>query len=112
MKKIILSIVVVFTATVVSYGQADSVQLSKMNKVQLSDVYLKEVQRVSKKMALTAFDTVANNVPDTKHTRAKFVKVDKRMDAYNKVVIEQYVDLIPYADKAEIIKAIMYLSGL
>lgn len=94
------------------YGQADSTQLAAMSKVQLSDVYLKEVQRVSKKMALTAFAVVPDNVPDTKYTKAKFVKVDKKIDAYNVTVLEQYMDIIPYADKADIIRAILYLNGL
>lgn len=93
-------------------AQTDSTQLAGMRKVELSDIYLKEVQRVSKKMALIAFDTVPANVPDTKYTAAKFKKVSAKMDAYNETLLKQFMEIIPYADKPEIIRSIIYLRGL
>lgn len=92
-------------------AQTDSTLLAK-RKVELADIYLKEVQRVSKKMALIAFDTVPANVPETKYTQAKFKKVSSKMDAYNETLAKQFLEIIPYADKAEIIRSIIYLRGL
>lgn len=93
-------------------AQTDSLQLTNLKKVELSDIYLKEVQRVSQKLALIAFDTVPSNVPSTKYTQGKFEKVSKKMDAYNATLLQQFNEIIPYADKKDIIKSILYLRGL
>lgn len=93
-------------------AQTDTLQLEGLKKVELSDIYLKEVQRVSKKLALIAFDTVPSNVPSTKYTQAKFDKVSKKMDAYNSTLLQQFNEIIPYADKKDIIRTIIYLRGL
>lgn len=93
-------------------AQTDSLQLTGLKKVELSDIYLKEVQRVSQKLALVAFDTVQSNVPSSKYTKAKFEKVTKKMDAYNETLVKQFNEIIPYADKKDIIKSILYLRGL
>ena len=34
------------------------------------------------------------------------------MDAYNKTLILQFMEIIPYADKKDIIKSILYLRSL
>ena len=93
-------------------AQTDTLQLEGLKKVELSDIYIKEVQRVSQKLALIAFDTVPSNVPSTKYTQAKFDKVSKKMDAYNATLMEQFNEIIPYADKKDIIRTILYLRGL
>jgi len=95
-----------------AHAQTDTLQLQGMTKVALADVYLKEVQRVSQKMALTAFDTVSHSVPSTPYTQKKFTKVDRRMKEYCDILIQQYMEIIPYADKKEIIDSIVYLRGL
>lgn len=109
MKKILFALLFI---PFVGSAQTDSVQLGNLTKVQLADVYLKEVQRVSRELALSAFDTVSNNVPSTNYTRKKFAAVDKKMEAYNETLILQFMEIIPYADKPEILKAIIYLRNL
>lgn len=112
MKTIITILASIFVLSYSAIAQTDTTQLGTMRKVQLADVYLKEVQRVSQKLALIAFDTVPANVPDTKYTQAKFKKVNAKMEAYKKTLIEQFMEIIPYADKKEIVDAILYLRGL
>jgi hypothetical protein len=111
MRKILLA-VVLFVATKSSSAQSTAAELSLMKKVELADVYLKEVQRVSKKLALIAFDTVPSNVPSTKYTNNKFKKVTSKMDSYNKTLIDQFMEIIPYADKKDIVDKIIYLREL
>lgn len=112
MKKLLL--IVCFAATTAQAQTQeqpkDSVELGNMTKVQLAKVYIEEVQRATKQMALFAFDTVSNNVPTTKYTSAKFKKVDDKVQKYNQTLLEQFLEIIPYADKAEIIDAILYLK--
>jgi hypothetical protein len=111
MRKTLIAIFFLACASQVK-AQSDSTSLDLMKKVDLAEVYLKEVQRVSKKLALIAFDTVPSNVPSTKYTNAKFKKVTTKIDTYNKTLIEQFMEIIPYADKKEIIRSIIYLRGL
>ena len=110
MKKLIIAMCL---AAGTAYGQEqpkDSVDLGSMTKVQLAKVYIAEVQRASQQMATFVFDTVSNDVPSTKYTSAKFKKVDAKMAAYNKTLMEQFLEIIPYADKAQIIESILYLK--
>lgn len=111
MKKILFALIMIAGSKAV-VAQSSASELSLMKKVELADVYLKEVQRVSKKLALIAFDTVPSNVPATKYTNNKFKKVSSRMDAYNKTLIEQFMEIIPYADKKDIVDKIIYLRTL
>lgn len=111
MKKLLLAFVL-FVATKTAVAQSSAAELSLMKKVDLADVYLKEVQRVSKKLALIAFDTVPANVPTTKYTSTKFKKVSSKIDSYNKILLTEFMEIIPYADKKDIVDKIIYLRGL
>jgi len=111
MKKLILGCIIMFASNVTN-AQTDTLQLERMKKVDLADVYLKEVQRVSQKLAYVTFDTISHSVPTTKYTQAKFERVSNKMDAYNKTLILQFMEIIPYADKKDIIKSILYLRSL
>jgi len=111
MRKIFIAILMI-TGVASVKAQSNASELALMRKVDLADVYLKEVQRVSKKLALIAFDTVPANVPTTKYTSAKFKKVNGKIESYNKTLIDQFMEIIPYADKKEIINSIIYLRGL
>lgn len=113
MKKLLAILCLATTTAVQAQTQeqpADSNDLGAMTKVQLAKLYIEEVQRATKQMALFAFDTVANDVPTTKYTSAKFKKVDEKVQKYNQTLMEQFLEIIPYADKAEIIASILYLK--
>ena len=111
MKNVILAFALVLGCTFAK-AQTDTLQLQGMTKVALADVYLKEVQRVCQNLALVAFDTVSHSVPATKYTQAKFDKVTKKMDAYKETLMLQFLEIIPYADKKQIIDSIVYLRSL
>lgn len=113
MKKLLVIASLLFATS--GYAQQienDSTSLNRMTKVQLSDIYIQEVQRVTKKLCFVTFDSVPANVPDTKYTKAKFEKVTKKVEAYNQTIMSQMLEIIPYSDKADIVKSIMYLRGL
>jgi hypothetical protein len=93
-------------------AQQDSVNLAGMTKVQLAKVYLQEVQRVTRETALVAFDSVAADVPATKYTSKKFEAVAKKVASYNETLMEQFMEIIPYADKKELLESILYLKQL
>ena len=96
-----------------SFGQQnDYAYLSLMNKTQLSKLYLQEVQRVTMSLNLIAFDSTNADIPKTPYVSKKFKRVKSKVDSYNKMLMTEYYDVIPYADKKNIIDAILYLKTM
>jgi len=81
-------------------------------KVELAKLYLAEVQRVTKVINLLPFDTVQADVPKVRYTDAKFTAVSRKVEAYNATLLEQFLVIIPYADKAAIVREILYLQSI
>ena len=86
--------------------------LYQMNKVQLATMYLEESNRVVKKMPLSAFDSTMADVPKSKYLNKKFARVAKKVESYNQTVLKDLAEIIPYADKKDLIDAILYLRKL
>ena len=117
MKKLLL-VLVMFVAssafaqtptdtTVVNYTKEE---LTKMTKNQLTSIYLGEITELlaySPEAALHLGD-----VPDNKYIRGKFEKSNKSTNNHAVVLKSSYKDIIPYADKTQIIEAILYLQGV
>lgn len=91
---------------------SDEISLLQLNKVELSKIYLSEVNRVIKKLPHTAFDSTLVDVPSTKYTQKKFEEVSKITAKSNEILLEEYAEIVPYADKQKIVKAIIYLRTL
>ena len=112
MKKTTTILMLLFALNGMAQTQSDTIYFFTMTKVDLAKVYLTEVQRVTKKLNVCAFDSVDANVPKNKYTIDKFKSVNQMVDEYNKELMIQFIDLIPYADKKDIVNAIIYLKGL
>lgn len=109
--KQILTIAFVAVLGTANAQTADSTLL-KMTKVDLSKIYISEVQRVVKALPMTSLKDVDGSVPKSKYTQAKFTKVAKKVELYNKSLLDEMLEIIPYSDKAELIEAITYLKSL
>ena len=90
----------------------DTITYYQMNKVQLAQIYLTEVNRVTKKIPTIAFDSSMADVPKSKYLAAKFKKTATKIADYQKTLLVEYAEIIPYADKKDLIEAIIYLRGL
>lgn len=112
MKKTTTILMLLFALNGFAQSSNDTIYFSTMTKVDLAKVYLTEVQRVTKKLNVCAFDSVDANVPKNKYTIDKFKSVNQKVEEYNKELMIQFIDLIPYADKKDIVNAIIYLKGL
>lgn len=129
MKKLLtLVAAVMFTST--AFSQTDSIpdtntvvvqdttpphtieDYNTFSKIQLTDIYLKEVVRVTSAISTYAFDNIGSTVPTTKYTQTKFKKVRNKCDSYNETLLNEYKEIIPYADKEDLIRAILYLKSL
>lgn len=99
-------------ASVKINAQTDTIALYQMNKVQLTQIYLAEVNRVVKNIPVVTFDSGMVDVPKSKYLSKKFKDVDAKVKAYQKALLIDYTEIIPYADKVELINAIIYLKEL
>ncbi len=99
-------------ASMKTNAQTDTIALYQMNKVQLAQIYLAEVNRVVKLIPVVTFDSGLVDVPKSKYLSKKFKDVDAKVKAYQKSLLLDYTEIIPYADKVELINAIAYLREL
>ena len=90
----------------------DSAFFASKTKIELTDIYLNEVNRVVNKIPLIAFESVPGDVPENEYTKKKFKGVKEVESKYNAKIIDSYNVLIPYADKSQIIEAIIYLQSI
>jgi hypothetical protein len=93
-------------------AQSDTMALYQMNKVQLSKVYLEEVTKITSTLPVIPFDSTLADIPKSKYLSTKFKTVAEKISSYNKTLLEQYAEIIPYADKKDLINAILYLRSL
>ena len=52
------------------------------------------------------------DIPKSKYVNAKFEKMAKKIASYNETLLEQYAEIIPYADKKDLVQKIIYLRTL
>lgn len=90
----------------------DSTALAGMTKIQLTNIYIEEACRVATKMKTVAWADIDGSVPKNKFTANRFARVAKQQDNYVRAINTELRDIIPYADKHEIINAILYFKGL
>ena len=111
MKKVILIMMLAFASMKIN-AQTDTIALYQMNKVQLASIYLTEVNRVVKSIPVVTFDSGMVDVPKSKYLSKKFKDVATKVKSYQNSLLEDYMEIIPYADKVELINAIIYLKEL
>ena len=133
MKKTILVVVTVITALLsqqstanaqsVDSAKADTVQaikvdssLYKMTKMQLTEIYLDEVVKLAFSSPYTPFTMGVNDsihgdldIPVSKYVAKKRDKILEVSKAYGEVIKERLYELVPYSDKSDIIRAILFL---
>ena len=85
-------------------------ELSKMTKTQLTSIYMGEITE------LLAYAPSAplqeGDAPDNKYLQKELKKIEKSTVANAVVLKQNYKDIIPYADKQQIIEGILYLQGV
>lgn len=116
MKKLMIAFTLLFLCSVKVNAQTtepqDTIALYQLNKVQLAQIYLTEANRVIKKMPTIAFDSSMADIPKSKYLNAKFKSVAKKVASYQETLLKEYAEVIPYADKKDLIEAILYLKRL
>jgi hypothetical protein len=117
MKKVLLVLMMFAASSAFAQSPADSTvvnytreELTKMTKNQLTSIYLGEITEMLAYAPEAALHL--GDVPDNKYIRGKFEKINKSTGNHAVVLKQSYKDIIPYADKAQIIDAILYLQNV
>lgn len=112
MKKLFVILLLFSVNSLCAQSTTDTIALYQMNKVQLSKIYLDEVAKITPSLPVMPFDSSLADIPKSKYLSAKFKTVAEKINSYNKTLLEQYAEIIPYADKKDLIRAIVYLRSI
>ena len=85
-------------------------ELSKMTKTQLTSIYLGEITEMLAYAAESPLQP--GDMPDNEHLAKELKKINKSVLSNAVVLKQNYKDIIPYADKQQIIEGILYLQGV
>jgi len=118
MKKVLIAIAIIFASKV---GMAQTVYtdstLNTMTKMQLTKVYLDQVTTLAFSAPYTPFTVGVNDsihgeldIPVSRYTSKKREKIMEMSKAYGELMEEKLYELVPYSDKKDIIRAILFLQ--
>lgn len=123
MKKVFLSIVFLMAAFVMVKAQNVGTsklykigELDQMSKLELTNVYIADLQKLNALLPYIAFNQFDANtdkdmgIPKTNYNMNSMKKLDAATNTYNDVVGDNLQNIAPYSDKNRIINAIMFLQ--
>jgi hypothetical protein len=97
-------------------ASAQDQSYEQMSKMQLTKIYLEQVQQLALAAPFASFTmsdtTGVIDMPTSKYLKNKREAVSKVTAQYNKVVNVQLYEVVPYADKTQIIQAILFLENI
>lgn len=97
----------------------DTTFLNSKSKLELTKIYLEQVQIINNILPYAAFPIKGQvmsvnqiDIPTSKYTSEKREKVSSKVDVYNETMNKNLQEIIPYSDKNEIIKGIMFIQEM
>lgn len=115
MKKRILTILFMLSGT--AYAQNEAVTdstLGQMNKDQLTRLYIAQVNQIIDKIPYSVWGLIPQDkpleVPKTKYIQRKTDVIEKQAFVYAEKNTEMMYEVVYYADKQDLVKAILYLQ--
>lgn len=113
MKKPLLIVLLAFGMKANAQQEQSYEQMSKM---QLTKIYLEQVQQLALAVPYGPFTmsdtTGVIDMPTSKYLKNKRDAVNKATANFNKTINVQLYEVIPYADKEQIIQAIQFLENI
>ena len=93
--------------------------LDKLGKLDLTVIYVQEIQKLNQLLPYCAFNQKGEatslttmGVPGSKDNNGIVKKLDASIAGHNETLLQTMSDIIPYSDKEEIIKAILFIQGI
>jgi len=111
-----LFIIVLFAFGMKANAQGLAQPYDQMSKMQLTKIYLEQVQQLALAMPYSSFTmsdtTGVIDMPSSKYLEKKRVAVAKITEDFNKTINLKLYEIVPYADKVQIIQAIQFLENI
>ena len=93
--------------------------LDKLGKLQLTKIYIDQVQKLNLLIPYVPFNQKGEavaltnmGIPNTKDNNGYIKKFDVSCSSHNEAVDSTMQNVIPYADKPDIIKAILFIQNV
>lgn len=97
----------------------DTTFLNSKSKLELTKIYLEQVQIINNILPYAAFPIKGQvmginqiDIPSSKYTGDKRERVSNKVNVYNETMNKNLQEIIPYSDKNEIIKGIMFIQDM
>ena len=93
--------------------------LEKLGKLELTEIYVAQIQKLNMLLPYVPFNQKGEavslsgmGIPSTKDNNEAIKKLDESGAAHNEKIKETMVNVIPYSDKEDIIKAILFIQNI
>ena len=87
-------------------------ELSKMGKINLTEIFLTNVENLFISAPNEPLIDSEQNMPDNKFLRKRWKAINKSGYRHIMTLRKNYADILPYADKKDLVNAIMYLESV
>lgn len=89
-------------------------QLESTGKLSLTTIYLNQVNELVKMLPNVVFTSynLKNDVPNNRYVNSRRERVAKGTEQYNEEFMRNYKDIVPYADKKDLVEGILYMQGV
>lgn len=94
-------------------------ELTKLGKLELTNIYIEEIQKLNLLLPYIPFNqkgeavSLANmGIPSTKDNNGAIKNLDESGGDHNSTQKETLSNIIPYADKEDIVKSILFLQDI
>jgi len=117
MKKILIAVALLTSSVCMAQQNYGEVELSRLSKMKLTNIYLDKLNELAFKAPYSTFsfgsvqDSSATlDMPTSKYTTRKRDAIQEMSEEYGKVMRERLYELVPYSDKKDIIRGILFLQ--
>jgi hypothetical protein len=117
MKKLLITVALLTSSVCMAQQTYGEVELNRLSKMKLTNIYLDKLNELAFKAPYATFSfgslqdsSSVLDLPTSKYTARKRDAIQEMSDEYGKVMRERLYELIPYSDKKDIIRGIMFLQ--
>jgi len=117
MKKILIAVALLTSSVCMAQQNYGEVELTHLSKMKLTNIYLDKLNELAFKAPYSTFsfgsvqDSSATlDMPTSKYTARKRDAIQEMSEEYGKVMRERLYELVPYSDKKDIIRGILFLQ--
>ena len=117
MKKLLIAVALLTSSVCMEQQTYGEVELSRLSKMKLTNIYLDKLNELAFKAPYSTFSfgsvqdsSSVLDLPTSKYTTRKRDAIQEMSEEYSKVMRERLYELVPYSDKKDIIRGILFLQ--